>query len=186
MSGESAGWVIWLTGLPAAGKTTLASRVCEVLHSKGVRAEHLDGDELRKTLSEGLGFSRQDRDKHILRVGFVCGLLSRNGVVSIVSAISPYRQARDQVRASVGKFMEVYVKCPLEICERRDTKGLYRKAREGKLSQVTGINDPYEEPLSPELVLETDKETIEACVGKIIARCGEPGGAPAPPYKPEE
>ncbi len=180
------GLVIWLTGLPAAGKTTLAVRVLESLRSRGLKAEHLDGDELRKTLSQGLGFSREDRDKHIMRVGFVCRLLSRNGVVAIVSAISPYRATRDQVRKSVRKFIEVYVKCPLEVCEKRDPKGLYKKAREGKIPQVTGVNDPYEEPLDPELTLETEKETIGACVDKILKYCDHVNVISTSIYTPEE
>lgn len=173
MSEDYSGWVIWLTGLPAAGKTTIASRLHGILRSKGIRAEHLDGDEIRKVLSAGLGFSRQDRDANIQRVGYLCQLLSRNGVTAIVSAVSPYREARDRVRASVGKFLEVYVKCSLEVCERRDPKGLYKKAREGTLSGVTGVSDPYEEPLTPEAVVETEKDSSEQCAAKILAKLGE-------------
>lgn len=173
MSEDYSGWVIWLTGLPAAGKTTIASRLHGILRSKGIRAEHLDGDEIRKVLSAGLGFSRQDRDANIQRVGYLCQLLSRNGVTAIVSAVSPYREARDRVRASVGKFLEVYVKCSLEVCERRDPKGLYKKAREGTLLGVTGVSDPYEEPLAPEAVVETEKDSAEQCAAKILAKLGE-------------
>ncbi len=186
MSETYSGWVIWLTGLPAAGKTTIASRLHGILRSKGVRVEHLDGDEIRKILSVGLGFSRQDRDANIQRVGYLCQLLSRNGVTVLVSAVSPYREARDSVRASVGKFMEVYVKCALAVCESRDPKGLYKKAREGKISGMTGISDPYEEPLSPEIVVETDRDPVEGCAARILAKLGELSAKAAPVYSGQE
>ncbi len=163
------GLTVWFTGLSASGKTTLCRAVYERLAARGCRLELLDGDTVRKHLSKGLGFSREDRDENIRRIGFVAGLLTRNGVIALAAAISPYRAARDEVRASIGDFVEVYVNAPLEVCEARDPKGLYRKARAGQLPAFTGIDDPYEPPPRPEVECRTDKESLEECIAKVLA-----------------
>jgi bifunctional enzyme CysN/CysC len=163
------GLTVWFTGLSASGKTTLCRAVHERLAARGCRLELLDGDTVRKHLSKGLGFSREDRDENIRRIGFVAGLLTRNGVIALAAAISPYRAVRDEVRASIGDFVEVYVNAPLEVCESRDPKGLYRKARAGQLPAFTGIDDPYEPPLHPEVECRTDRESLEGCIAKVLA-----------------
>jgi adenylyl-sulfate kinase len=163
------GLTVWFTGLSASGKTTLCRAVYERLAARGCRLELLDGDTVRKHLSKGLGFSREDRNENIRRIGFVAGLLTRNGVIALAAAISPYRAVRDEVRASIGDFVEVYVNAPLEVCESRDPKGLYRKARAGQLPAFTGIDDPYEPPLHPEVECRTDRETLEECTAKVLA-----------------
>jgi bifunctional enzyme CysN/CysC len=163
------GLTVWFTGLSASGKSTLCRAVYERLAARGCRLELLDGDTVRKHLSKGLGFSREDRDENIRRIGFVAGLLTRNGVIALAAAISPYRAVRDEVRASIGDFVEVYVNAPLEVCEGRDPKGLYRKARAGQLPAFTGIDDPYEPPLKPEVECLTDRETLEECIAKVLA-----------------
>src|SRR5688572_3326971 len=162
------GFCIWFTGLSGAGKSTLSRALSEVLRSKGRNVEILDGDEVRENLSKGLGFSREDRDTNIRRIGYVCHLLSRNGVISISAAISPYRSVRDENRKRIGSFIEVFVKCPLDVLIERDVKGLYKKALAGEIKNFTGVSDPYEDPLHPEIVVETDKESIEESVQKII------------------
>jgi adenylylsulfate kinase len=165
------GLTIWFTGLSGSGKTTLSKRLESELRRRGIlKVELLDGDVIRTHLSKGLGFSKEDRDINIKRIGFVCKLLSRNGVVAIAAAISPYREIRDFNRKEIGDFVEVYCKCPLEICIRRDVKGLYRKALAGEIKNYTGVDDPYEEPLKPEVTLETDRETPEQSVMKIIQK----------------
>jgi bifunctional enzyme CysN/CysC len=163
------GLTVWFTGLSASGKTTLCRAVYERLGARGCRLELLDGDTVRKHLSKGLGFSREDRNENIRRIGFVAGLLTRNGVIALAAAISPYRAVRDEVRASIGDFVEVYVNAPLEVCESRDPKGLYRQARAGQLPAFTGIDDPYEPPLHPEVECRTDRETLEECIAKVLA-----------------
>ncbi|HSA85662.1 MAG TPA: adenylyl-sulfate kinase [Nitrospira sp.] len=172
------GVTIWLTGLSGAGKTTIARLVQAELCTLGRKVEILDGDIVRTNLCKDLGFSKQDRERNIQRIGFVCQLLSRNGIITIVAAISPYRQARADVREKIGHFIEVYCKCPLEVLIRRDTKGFYRKALAGEMLNFTGISDPYEEPLSPEVVLQTDKETPERCVEKILEKMQQAGYLP--------
>lgn len=173
---DEQGFAIWFTGLSGAGKTTLASRVAEELRRRGRRVEVLDGDVVRMNLSKGLGFSKEDRDTNIRRIGFVCQLLSRNGVVAIAAAISPYRAVRDEVRQMVGgRMVEVYVKCPVHVCAQRDVKGLYEKAFRGEIQQFTGVSDPYEEPLAPEVVAETDRESVEESVAKVLAALREHG-----------
>jgi adenylylsulfate kinase len=162
------GGVIWLTGLPSAGKTTLAQRVYEHLEGSGIQVELLDGDSFRLHLCRDLGFSRKDREENIRRLGFVAALLARNGIIALVAAISPYRSAREEVRCSVKNFVEVYVNAPVPVCEGRDVKGLYRKARGGQLKQFTGVDDPYEPPLNPEIECHTDVETIDESVNKIL------------------
>ena len=166
-------FVVWFTGLPASGKSTLARRLERVLQERKLRVEVLDGEALRSTLSRDLGFTREDRDEHIRRIGFMSKLLSRNGIVAIVAAISPYRAARREVRRDVVEFVEVYVRCPVKILEARDPKGLYDRAVKGELCRFTGISDPYEEPLNPELILETDRQSEDQSLALIVARLTE-------------
>jgi len=163
------GFTIWFTGLSGAGKSTLSEALEQRLKARGRNVEILDGDIVRTHLSKGLGFSREDRDINIKRIAFVCGLLTRNGVVCISAAISPYKEARAWARQEVGNFVEVYVKCPIDVCRQRDVKGLYKMVDEGKITGFTGVDDPYEEPEHPELILETDKETVEQSIGRIMA-----------------
>jgi adenylylsulfate kinase len=167
------GFTIWFTGLSGAGKSTLSEAVEQRLKQHGRNVEILDGDIVRTHLSKGLGFSREDRDTNIKRIAFVCGLLTRNGVACISAAIAPYREARAWARQEIGNFVEVYVKCPLEVCRERDVKGLYKLVDEGKIKNFTGVDDPYEEPENPELVIETDKETVEESVKRIFAKLVE-------------
>lgn len=159
---------LWLSGLPGSGKTTLARELVRRLEGSGRRARLLDGDELRKTLSSDLGFSREDREEHLLRVARLCRSLNEEGAIAVAALISPYRMARDKARALVGNFHEVFVSCPVDVCIARDPKGLYRKALAGEIRNFTGISDPYEEPLAPELVLHTDRKTIEECVRSLL------------------
>lgn len=168
------GFTVWFTGLSGAGKTTIAHRLEQQLRDRGQKVELLDGDVVRTHLSKGLGFSREDRDINIRRIGFVCNLLSRNGVAAIAAAISPYRAIRDEVRADIANFVEVYAKCPMGVLEERDTKGLYAKARRGEIKDFP-VADPYEEPLNPEVVLETDSETEEQSLAKVIGKLEELG-----------
>lgn len=167
------GFTIWFTGLSGAGKSTLSRLVEQRLKERELNVEVLDGDIVRTHLSKGLGFSREDRNTNIQRIAFVCKLLSRNGVISIAAAISPYRETREWAREEIEHFVEIYVKCPVEVCRQRDVKGLYKLADEGKLKEFTGVDDPYEEPECPELVIETDKETIETSVDRIFATLEE-------------
>lgn len=169
------GFTIWFTGLSGSGKSTLSEVLEQRLRADGRNVEVLDGDVVRTHLSKGLGFSREDRDTNIKRIAFVCNLLTRNGVVCISAAIAPYREARTWAREHIGNFVEVYVKCPLEVCRQRDVKGLYKLVDEGKLKGFTGIDDPYEEPESPDLVVETDKESIEESVARIFAKLADLG-----------
>ncbi len=167
------GFTIWFTGLSGAGKSTLSRIVEHRLKACDLSVEILDGDIVRTHLSKGLGYSREDRNTNIQRIAFVCNLLTRNGVIAIAAAISPYREAREWAREEIGNFVEVYIKCPIEVCRQRDVKGLYKLADEGKIKGFTGIDDPYEEPEHPELVIETDKETIEESMARIFARLEE-------------
>ncbi|HJX38172.1 MAG TPA: adenylyl-sulfate kinase [Anaerolineae bacterium] len=176
---EQQGFTLWFTGLSGSGKTTLARAVESILRDKGLKVEVLDGDVVRTNLSKGLGFSKEDRDINIKRIGFVCKLLTRNGVVAIGSAISPYREVRDFIRQDIGRFVEVYCQCPLEVLVERDVKGLYRKALEGEIENFTGVSDPYEEPLNAEVVVHSDRETPEESVAKILARLEDLGYVPA-------
>jgi adenylyl-sulfate kinase len=162
------GFTLWFTGLSGAGKSTLANMVAEELRQRGHRVEVLDGDEIRTNLSKGLGFSKEDRDTNIRRIGYVARLLSRNGVIAITAAISPYREIRDEVRRSHDRFVEVFVKCSLEKLVERDVKGLYKKALAGEIASFTGISDPYEEPHRPELVVESDRETVEQSLTRLL------------------
>jgi sulfate adenylyltransferase len=169
------GFVLWITGLSQAGKTTVADRAYDILADRGIRAERLDGDIVREELTRDLGFSKEDRDENIRRVGFVAKLLSKNGVGVIASFISPYRSHREDVRRTVDNFVEVFCSAPVEICEERDTKGLYQRARKGEIENFTGISDPYEVPESPEVELRTHEETIEESVGKLVSYLEEKG-----------
>jgi adenylylsulfate kinase len=163
------GVTIWFTGLSGAGKTTICRAVEQKLRTQGYPVEVLDGDVVRENLTKGLGFSKDDRDTNIRRIGFVSHLLTRNGVIVLVSAISPYREVREEVRQTIGDFVEVFVNAPLSVCEERDVKGLYKKARAGAIKQFTGIDDPYEPPLNPEVECRTDQETLEESVQKVFA-----------------
>ena len=164
-----AGLTVWFTGLSSAGKSTISKAVYEKLWARGYKVEWLDGDAVRQNLSKGLGFSKEDRDENVRRIGFVAELLTRNGVIALVSLISPYRPVREEVRRRIGNFLEVYVHAPLEICEQRDVKGLYRRARAGDLHGMTGVDDPYEPPLAPEVECHTDLETAAESTAKVVA-----------------
>jgi adenylylsulfate kinase len=163
------GVTVWFTGLSGSGKTTISKLVEQHIRHAGYRVESLDGDIVRQNLTKGLGFSKEDRDENIRRIGFVAHLLSRNGVIVLVSAISPYRQIRDEVRARIGDFVEVFVNAPLAVCEKRDVKGLYAKARRGEIRGFTGIDDPYEAPLKAEVECRTDLENVADSAEKVVA-----------------
>ena len=169
------GFTVWFTGLPSSGKSTLAAMLFGELEARGMKAELLDGDVVRTNLSKGLGYSREDRDTNILRIGWVAERLTYHGVAVVVSAISPYRGTRDQVRRQVGDFVEVFVSCPVEECARRDVKGLYEKAMRGEITEFTGVSDPYEPPLDPEVTVETDKLSPEECLATVLDRLQELG-----------
>jgi len=174
------GCTLWFTGLSGAGKSTLAEFLAPVLRDLGKRVEVLDGDEVREFLSKGLGFSKEDRDTNVRRIGFVADMLARNGVVAITAAISPYRAIRDEIRGrSQAPFVEVHVNAPLAVVEERDTKGLYKKARAGLIPQFTGVSDPYEAPTKPEVVCETGVESIEDSARRVLAYLEAQGIAPA-------
>ena len=175
MTQKYRGVTVWFTGLSGAGKTTIRMEVERVLRNQGCKVEVLDGDIVRQNLTKGLGFSKDDRDENIRRIGFVSHLLTRNGVVVLVSAISPYRAMRDEVRDRIGDFVEVYVNAPLNVCEQRDVKGLYKKARAGEIKQFTGIDDPYEPPLHPEVECKTDQETPQESAAKVLLKLEEVG-----------
>ncbi len=167
---EHQGFTLWFTGLSGAGKTTVSKIIAEELKARGMKVEVLDGDVVRENLSKGLGFSKEDRDTNIRRIGWVCEVLSRNGVVAIGAAISPYRAIRDEVRGKVGRFVEVYAECPLDVLAERDVKGLYKKAMRGEIKNFTGVDDPYEAPLNPEVTIHSDRETVQESAGKILAK----------------
>lgn len=164
----SEGFTLWFTGLSGAGKSTIANLVAGELRTRGHNVEILDGDEVRTNLSKGLGFSKEDRDTNIRRIGYVCNLLARNGVIAISAAISPYREIRDEIRRSHQRFFEVYMKCSIEKLSERDVKGLYKKALAGEIKNFTGVSDPYEEPLNPELVLDSGTERVEQSLQKLL------------------
>jgi adenylyl-sulfate kinase len=176
------GFTLWLTGLSGAGKTTLAALLATELGARGLNVEVLDGDDVRTNLSKGLGFSKEDRDTNIRRIGYVCRLLSRNGVTTISAAISPYREVRDEVGRAIegdgAEFIEVFVKCPITVLAERDVKGLYKKALAGEITGFTGVSDPYEEPLSPAIVVETDHETVETSARVIMSELEQRGLIP--------
>lgn len=179
------GFTLWFTGLSGSGKTTIGDILQQELSARGKRVELLDGDVVRTHLSKGLGFSREDRDTNILRIGWVCEVLSRNGVIAIATAISPYRETRDQVRERIMDFIEIHVATSLEECMRRDVKGLYAKAVAGEIKEFTGVSDPYEPPTNPEISLQTEGHTPEQSAAEVLGwleRHGylEPVTAPAP------
>jgi adenylyl-sulfate kinase len=176
----SDGLTLWFTGLSGAGKTTIANQVEAELRLRGEKVEVLDGDVVRTNLSKGLGFSKEDRDTNIRRIAFVADLLSRNGVVAITAAISPYREIRDEARATMGdRFVEIHVQASVEECARRDVKGLYEKAFKGEIKEFTGVSDPYEAPLAPEVVVDTENETPDESAAKVLAYVDEKLGVPA-------
>jgi len=173
------GFTIWFTGLSGAGKTTLAKKIQKTMLKRGMNVELLDGDVVRTNLSKGLGFSKEDRDTNIRRIGFVASLLARNNTVCIAAAISPYKAIRDEVRGMHEHFVEVYTECSLDALEGRDTKGLYKKARAGEIKGFTGVDDPYEAPESPEIVVHTENEGIDESADKIIRHLELKGLIPA-------
>ena len=169
------GVTLWFTGLSGAGKTTITQALEKKLRESNYGIEVLDGDVVRTNLTKGLGFSKADRDENIRRIGFVSNLLTRHGVIVLVSAISPYRDIREEVRQKIGNFVEIFVNAPLAVCEGRDVKGLYQKARQGEIKGFTGIDDPYEEPLNPEVECRTDLESLEESVAKVWTKLIELG-----------
>lgn len=181
--GTHGGLVVWLTGLSGAGKSTLAVLLAEELRERGHAVEILDGDEVRRVLSQGLGFSRADRDANVERIAYVAKLLARHGVIVITAAISPYREARARARHEIERFVEVYVRCPVEVCAARDVKGLYKKALAGEIPSFTGVSDPYEEPETPEIVVDTSVETPAESAGRILVGLEELGYLPSLPAR---
>jgi adenylyl-sulfate kinase len=169
------GFTLWFTGLSGAGKSTISERIYDRLKTEGAKVELLDGDIVRTHLSKGLGFSKEDRDTNVRRIGFVSELLSRNGVIALVAAISPYREIREEVRGRIGNFVEVYVHCPIEVLADRDVKGLYRKALAGEIDSFTGVSDPYEPPANPEVAVDSSKESVDASVDKVWSKLREMG-----------
>jgi adenylylsulfate kinase len=167
------GFTVWFTGLPCSGKTTIADRVAEILMNQGHRVERLDGDTVRQGLTSDLGFTKEDRDENIKRVTFVSKLLTRNGVIILATFVSPYRERRKKTREEIGDFIEVYTRCPIEVCIARDVKGMFKKALAGEISNFTGIDDPYEEPDNPELIVDTDKKSIDESVQKVLNKLNE-------------
>jgi adenylylsulfate kinase len=167
------GVTIWFTGLPSSGKSTIADVVAEELRKRAFKAERLDADIIRAYLWKELGYSKEDRDENIRRVAYLSHLLTKNGVAVLTSFISPYRELRDYARKKIGDFIEVYVKCPVEICIQRDTRGMYKKAMAGEIKNFTGISDPYEEPLESEVLIKSDEETIRESAAKIMDKLKE-------------
>ncbi|MBQ04289.1 adenylyl-sulfate kinase [Candidatus Bathyarchaeota archaeon] len=172
---DQKGFTVWFTGLPCSGKTTVADVVAERLKERGYKVERLDGDIVRQGLTSDLGFTKQDRDENIKRVTFVAKLLTRNGVAVLATFVSPYRARRIKTREEIGEFIEVYTRTPVEVCIDRDVKGMYKKALQGEISNFTGVDDPYEEPEDPELVLDTSKESIEESVENVLKRLTQLG-----------
>lgn len=169
------GFVIWFTGLSGSGKSTIAAELERELVRRGLDYEILDGDVVRTHLSKGLGFSREDRDINVRRIGWVARTLAKHGTIVICAAISPYRAIRDEIRRDTGRFVEVYVSSPLDVCEKRDVKGLYRKARAGEIAEFTGVSDPYEPPVHPEVTCPTHEETVGQSAARIVRKCEELG-----------
>ncbi len=175
---EHQGFTLWFTGLSGAGKTTVSRIIADELRARGLKVEVLDGDVVRENLSKGLGFSKEDRDTNIRRIGWVCEVLTRNGVVAIAAAISPYRAIRDENRAKIGRFVEVYCQAPLDVLAERDVKGLYRKAMLGEIKNFTGVNDPYEPPLDPDVTIYSDREKVTESAAKVLRKLEELGYIP--------
>lgn len=169
------GFTLWFTGMSGAGKSTISEQIYARLKDSGAKVELLDGDVVRTNLSKGLGFSKEDRDSNIRRIGFVCDLLSRNGVIAIVAAISPYRAVREEVRDRIGKdrFVEIYVHCPIEVLAQRDVKGLYKKALAGEIPEFTGVSDPYEPPTDPDITVDSSKEALGTSVERVWSKLRE-------------
>ena len=172
---EHKGFTLWFTGLPCSGKSVLADAVAEELKSKGMNVERLDGDIVRKDLTKDLGYSKEDRDENIRRVSHLSKNLTRSGLIVLATFVSPYKARREKTRQEIGSFVEIYVKCPVEVCKKRDVKGMYKKALAGEIKNFTGVNDPYEEPDNPELVIYSDKETVEESVEKVLKKLEELG-----------
>ncbi len=181
MGTTDTGFCLWFTGLSGSGKSTVAAVVVDELRRRGHRVELLDGDEVRENLSAGLGFSKADRDTNIRRIGWVAALLARNGVVAVSAAISPYRSVREEVRAQIEHFVEVFVDTPIEVCEERDVKGLYDKARAGEIPEFTGVSDPYEPPTAPEVRVVTHDRDAAASAAEVIAYLEDAGLTPRGP-----
>jgi adenylylsulfate kinase len=169
------GFTIWFTGLPCCGKTTIANQVAALLKKRDYLVEQLDGDIIRQNFSSDLSFSKKDRDENIKRATFLAKMLSRNNVIVLASFVSPYRKQRRKARKEIKNFVEVYVRCPVKICMKRDVKGMYKKAIEGKIQHFTGVDDPYEEPENPELIVDTDIESVDESVEKVMQKIQELG-----------
>ncbi len=176
---EHPGFTLWFTGLSGAGKTTISNIIAQELRARGLKVEVLDGDVVRENLSKGLGFSKADRDTNIRRIGWVCEVLTRNGVVAIAAAISPYREIRDENRARIGQFVEVYCEAPIDVLAERDVKGLYKKALAGEIKNFTGVDDPYEPPLHPEVSICSDgRESVTESANRVLSKLEELGYIP--------
>lgn len=179
--------MVWFTGLPASGKTAVASRVAEELKKRGLKVELLDGDWVRKTINPDAGFTKEQRRLHLIRVAWIARLLARNGVVTLCSFVSPYRDVRKEIRSVIEEegisFLEIYVKCSLEVCIKRDPKGLYRRALAGEIKYMTGLDDPYEPPTSPELTIDTERESIETSAARVLSLIEEVIGIKTTPMK---
>lgn len=178
---QNRGAVVWFTGLPSSGKSTIAQAVYHRLLDRGVAVELLDGSEVRESLSRGLGFSREDREENVRRIGYVAKLLSRNGVVAICAAVSPYRATREEVRRNTTGFVEVYVDCPVDVAEARDTDGLYARARRGEIEEFTGVNAPYEPPKAPEVHIRAERESVHEAAWKVLRTLEMIGIIPSAP-----
>lgn len=165
---QSHGFAVWFTGLSGAGKSTLSQQLATVLHERGYPVELLDGDEVRTHLSKGLTYSREDRDVNVARIAFVASLLVKHGVVAITAAISPYAEARLLARQRIGSFFEVYVRCSIEELTRRDVKGLYEQALRGSIDHFTGVSDPYEPPVNPDIIVDSEHQTVEQSLQLIL------------------
>lgn len=172
------GFTIWFTGLPCCGKTTIADKVAILLRKKNYLVEQLDGDFIRQNFSSDLSFTKKDRDENIRRATFLAKMLTRNNVIVLASFVSPYKRLRQKARKEIKRFVEIYVRCPVKICMKRDVKGMYKKALEGKIKNFTGVDDPYEEPEHPELIVNTDIESVEESVAKVLQKINELGYLP--------
>ncbi len=180
---QNHGAVVWFTGLPASGKSTIAHAVYSQLLDRGLAVELLDGSEVRASLSRGLGFSREDREENVRRIGYVAKLLSRNGVIAICAAVSPYRATRDEVRRNTTNFIEVYVECPVAVAEARDRDGMYARARRGEIEEFTGVNAPYEAPESPEVHIHAERESVHDAAWKVMRTLEMIGIIPSAPER---